>query len=631
MPPTIFVKPPSTPDADDIESEPSFPIAELGQHNTDPSKERQAILKVDQIWDKKRRKYVFIKSAKPKDRKKKFSQYVITVARRISTHGTYDGYCVVEIRGPSIREALSEFYKDIKSLSFPETISLTSEELKLLYYALPDIEQRLEAERNSESPNKDVIFELESATQFIKEYYGDTMTKLQELPEHRIEFDILWTMFPQRTLVHGFDELGQDQIFRVKQYRYSEDQNRNVFFQVDIEYLDSDGDKIGYVDAPSKTIPQFQGSKSIHDIPVVPLQLRPGHIKLRERLIARGERLLKLQGRHLQEYKGHAIDEGGKRFNSHGRVMLDPLTLDRINPTNSIVPVISTSLGLAKMTLEHKMLLRPVLYGFSLGDKTWGAFAVSRLSDVCWNDGMIHSLVLNENRKKFIYSLVKQHGFKANEDGFDDFVSDKGKGLVGLLAGPPGVGKTFTAEAVAEITHQPLYVISSGELGDSSSSVQNNLADALELGETWRAVVLLDEADVFLAKRDDQNLVRNAVVSVFLRLLEYYQGILLLTTNRLDSFDDAFQSRIHFCFKYKQLDTEARSNIWRSFLDRAKSISGIDCEVEEDDIATLSQEELNGRQIKNIMSMSQAVATQRKEAITMEIITLALNFPKEAE
>ena len=105
------------------------------------------------------------------------------------------------------------------------------------------------------------------------------------------------------------------------------------------------------------------------------------------------------------------------------------------------------------------------------------------LEDIVWNDSIINSLVLPQDQKDFIQSLVKTHGL-SDDTSFDDVVRDKGKGLIGLLAGPPGVGKTLTAEVMAEIAHRPLYTISSGELGDSSTSVQKQLEAILELAET---------------------------------------------------------------------------------------------------------------------------------------------------
>lgn len=113
----------------------------------------------------------------------------------------------------------------------------------------------------------------------------------------------------------------------------------------------------------------------------------------------------------------------------------------------------------------------------------------------------------------------------------DNIVSGKGRGLIGLLAGRPGCGKTLTAEAVAEVTHRPLYTISDGELGTFSTDVDQKLSQILELAQTENAVLLLDEAEVFLHQRDSTDIHRNALVSIFLRQLEYYQGILTLTTN----------------------------------------------------------------------------------------------------
>lgn len=153
---------------------------------------------------------------------------------------------------------------------------------------------------------------------------------------------------------------------------------------------------------------------------------------------------------------------------------------------------------------------------------------------------MYKALVMPDIQKQLIFQLVKAHG--KTKTGFDDFVHDKGKGLIGLLMGPPGLGKSLTAEAISETARKPLYMMTSGELGQDAGSIGENLASILELTTTWNAVLLIDEADVFMTKRTDSNLEQNAITSVFLRHLEYYPGILILTTNRAKSFDPAFQS-----------------------------------------------------------------------------------------
>ena len=113
---------------------------------------------------------------------------------------------------------------------------------------------------------------------------------------------------------------------------------------------------------------------------------------------------------------------------------------------------------------------------------------------------------------------------------------------------------------------RPLYVLSSGELGSDPDVIDDRLERVFRLAQTWKAVLLLDEADVFMAKRTATDLTRNAVVPIFLRQLEYYQGILILTTNRVEEIDDAFRSRIHFQLAYSDLDAVARKAIWRGFL-----------------------------------------------------------------
>lgn len=249
---------------------------------------------------------------------------------------------------------------------------------------------------------------------------------------------------------------------------------------------------------------------------------------------------------------------------------------------------------------------------------------MTHIHEVIWNDQVFDSLVLEQERKDLIHDLVQTH--RTADDTFDDFVRLKGKGLVGLLAGPPGVGKTMTAEAIAEVARRPLYMISSGELGEAVEDIHDKLKTILELAELWDAVVLLDEADVFLSQRTDTDLTRNAIASIFLRELEYYQGILILTTNRLTSFDNAFQSRIHFCIQYPDLSDDGRESVWRNFLARTKQNPKLVVDIEEEDYHRLGALKLNGRQIKNVMSVSQSVAAKRKEPITYEFIESAIRL-----
>lgn len=135
-------------------------------------------------------------------------------------------------------------------------------------------------------------------------------------------------------------------------------------------------------------------------------------------------------------------------------------------------------------------------------------------------------------------ALVESHKYHAAES-IDDVIQGKGKGLVAVLHGPPGTGKTLTAEGISELLKCPLYMVSAGELGTDSRYLEAELQKILDICHAWGAILLLDEADVFLEKRNIADIHRNALVSIFLRQLEYFQGILFLTTNRVEvSFDD---------------------------------------------------------------------------------------------
>lgn len=167
-----------------------------------------------------------------------------------------------------------------------------------------------------------------------------------------------------------------------------------------------------------------------------------------------------------------------------------------------------------------------------------------------------HKLVLPPEQTELIDILTAEMDVLQ-----DDVVAGKGGGTTVLCAGPPGVGKTLTAEVYAEVTGWPLYRVHSGQLGLSVGAMEIALKEALTRAQRWGAVMLIDEADVYIRKRSD-DIAANAVVGVFLRVLEYFDGLLFLTTNRLDDIDEAIVSRCIALIRYHPPDPAARERIW---------------------------------------------------------------------
>ncbi len=180
---------------------------------------------------------------------------------------------------------------------------------------------------------------------------------------------------------------------------------------------------------------------------------------------------------------------------------------------------------------------------------------------------------------------------------FGDLIKGKHGGVVILACGEPGVGKTLTAEVYAEQTERPLYVLELGELGTNVAQVEENLSRVFTRVARWNAVLQFDECEIFLTQRGE-DLERSAIVGSFLRLLDYYQGILFLTTNRAEVLDHAVRSRVMLKLAYPNLDHAGRSVIWKTMLDEANlTLTG-------GSIEELAEADINGRQIRNLTRLA---------------------------
>ncbi|KAI3571209.1 hypothetical protein IWW34DRAFT_770457 [Fusarium oxysporum f. sp. albedinis] len=214
--------------------------------------------------------------------------------------------------------------------------------------------------------------------------------------------------------------------------------------------------------------------------------------------------------------------------------------------------------------------------------RTYHRVYVSQMEDIdksdTARDNSFESLVIPDGHRKLLVGLVRnlvleqdpesRHQYIPKKSTQIDIVRGKGQGLIILLHGPPGSGKTSTAETLAAYSRRPLYPITCGDLGVDPDSVERSLIEHTERAQRWGCILLLDEADVFLSRRDWRDTNRNALVSVFLRQLEYYSGILFLTTNRVGVIDEAFKSRIHVSLAYPTIRLKETLEIWEGILDR---------------------------------------------------------------
>ncbi|KAI1298226.1 P-loop containing nucleoside triphosphate hydrolase protein [Xylaria venustula] len=275
-------------------------------------------------------------------------------------------------------------------------------------------------------------------------------------------------------------------------------------------------------------------------------------------------------------------------------------------------------------------VISKVIAGFILSERRWGQFHVEKLRDIRFDREAFKYLVLDYEIKSTVKALV---GKFASADGRvsawpKDFVKNKGQGRIFLLHGSPGVGKTCTAECVAELTHRPLLALTSGDLSTKTHLVERDLDYFMTLGERFGAIVLLDEADVFLERRRVKNISRNGLVSVFLRALEYYRGVLFLTTNRVQTFDDAFTSRIHVALHYGPLTDADRERIWLQSFERLErdaagrvhvAVAAREYAWQSADVRALRW---NGREIRNALQTAVALAETDAVEEDAEVVVL---------
>ncbi|KAF1843101.1 putative AAA family ATPase [Cucurbitaria berberidis CBS 394.84] len=478
----------------------------------------------------------------------------------------------------------------------------------------------------------------------------------------------VWMIFEPGCLLYTKND-GHDRVYKLQSAKW-ETQNKRKLYRLDCEFVDYDGVGFG-MNKETLNVTAWKGTKKITKLEAFPYRFHDDLDILQTRLTERGRKFEAYKGFHFVAYKGVAIGKasrGEAKFDVNSRIVIDSAASMRYNTkipldyfetdsfadaphltgsdedtdedcvvlgeTDSTIRTESgkrpSPNGTTKsvLTTEQLLLTDAKLRGYSLRDKKWMSFYIDNVQDIKWQDDAFDSLVAPQEQKDLILAFSESQA--KNRTSFDDFIQGKGKGIILLLSGPPGVGKTLTAESVAECMKVPLYSIGAAELGSKPNVLEKKLEDILVMCAKWNAVLLLDEADVFMEARSTQDLDRNKLVAIFLRLLEYFEGLMFLTTNRLEHMDAAFESRIHLTLNYAELDKPSRRQVWSKFLTRSSQAAHMDSFAEAD-VDRLAKVQLNGRQIKNVIKTAQLLAARYDECLGMTHLDTVLKLRKANE
>ncbi|EJT70069.1 hypothetical protein GGTG_12242 [Gaeumannomyces tritici R3-111a-1] len=391
----------------------------------------------------------------------------------------------------------------------------------------------------------------------------------------------------------------------------------------------------------------FPGLVSVYGMDICPLQGHPEEEAIKESLLARGKILMGFHQTSCHRQYSCRGDDGSAVIH---RVVVDPVPEKNCCGNDSDDDDDGDKAGdgsasndcsrsnratKATLTDEEYIMCSPYVSAYDLNSRTWSPVLVSALEPVQYESEVFtQSLLLDNKYKNMISSLIRGK-IGESGDGSGGTMNGKGNGLVFLLHGEPGTGNTLTAESIAEHCRRPLLRIDSSTLGTTSESVEKGLQEVLSRAARWKAIALLDEADVFMEQRSSvtSDITRNSLVAVFLRVLEYHDGILFLTTNRVGVFDAAFKSRVQVAIHYPPLGKDGRMKLWCQFLAKTSFRSNLPdtCESSDPSLFTVNKsgstddglerlvvEPLNGRQIQNIVKVAAAVASGAKTPLTIE-------------
>lgn len=270
--------------------------------------------------------------------------------------------------------------------------------------------------------------------------------------------------------------------------------------------------------------------------------------------------------------------------------------------------------------------LHPYVKVFDLIKHRHVVIHVNNLAAYAYDQSMIDKLILPAADKELLGIMVQ-----GASEQMEDIVRGKTGGIIVICTGPPGTGKTLTAETFSELVQHPLYCVQCSQLGTSETKLEEKLATVLKRAVRWQAILLIDEADVYVHERGS-DICQNAIVGVWLRVLEHYRGILFLTSNRSTIIDDAIMSRATAWIRYDRPRKELLTHIWQ-VLSTQYQIKLTPAMIEAL-VSSSKLHHISGRTVKNLCKLTRLLCKRRKTEVSVELIEYVsgyLDIEKDAD
>ncbi len=234
-----------------------------------------------------------------------------------------------------------------------------------------------------------------------------------------------------------------------------------------------------------------------------------------------------------------------------------------------------------------------------------------------WDDLVLP--VEDFERVRMVAARYRHRDTVLDEWGFKPIPS---AGVVAMFSGPPGTGKTMSAEVIAADLGLDLFKVNLATMVSKYiGETEKNLEQLFDVADTGNVVLLFDEADSIFGKRsevsDAQDRYANLEVSYLLQRIERFDGLVILTTNLSSNIDNAFLRRIHVVVDFQAPDEGERRTLWLKALPS-------DAPQNDVDIDFCSQFKLSGADIRSVALGAAFRAADEKKSISMSHVVTAL-------